>query len=161
MKNTRILRKDLIVGLLCLFICMTTIPLIIAQSNDDVTICITAGFLFNMNYDEPNNRSIGRGITIYVVNNLSERIWIFYQVDYSTLSGETLETLGFAGEYGYALPPDNDTFIAFSNFVQIPCQLTVSVQIGSYNTGAIKTVSRSGYQFHRWVFFPKVTEQVR
>lgn len=161
MKNTHIIRKYLIVGLLCLFICMITIPLIIAQSNDDVTICITAGFLFNMNYDEPNNRNIGRTVTIYVVNNLSEPIWIFYQVDYSTLSGEALVTLRLTGEYPYALPPDNYTLNAFSNFVQIPCRLTVSVEIGSYDTGAIKTVSRSGYQFHRWVFFPKVTEQVR
>jgi hypothetical protein len=160
MKKIHMSRLGLILGIIILFVSVTLFPPIIAQSSNDVTICITAGFFFNINYDEPNNRSIGRTVTIYVVNNLSERIWIFYQVDYSTLSGETLETLGFAGEVPYTLAPDNYTLNAFSNFVQIPCQITMSVQIGSYDTGAIKTVTRSGYQFHRWVFFPKVTEQV-
>jgi|GEM_PF-5379681 len=150
-------RKCLAVGIILLFVGMVYAQAM-AQTPDDVTICITAGFFFNVDYDKPNSRSIGKGIRIYVVNNLSEPIWIFYQIDYSMLSDESLDTLRIAGEFPYALPPDNDTKSAILNFIQLPCRITVSVEIGSFDTGPIATITRSGYQFHRWVFFPKVTE---
>ena len=161
MKKSFMIKKGFVVGFIILFVSVTCIPPIIAQTNDTVTICITAGFLFNQHYDKPNSLSIGKGVMIYVVNNLSEPIWIVYQFDYSSLSGEPLDTLRFVGEFPYGLPPDNYTSGAFSNFIQLPCRITVSVEIGSFETGGITTVTRSGYQFHRWLFFPKVTEQVR
>ena len=155
MKKYFLLKKCLVVGFILIFVSLNVVPTITAQSNDDITICITAGFFPKPNYDKPNMRSIGRGLMMYVVNNWTEPIWVIYQFDYYTLSGEPLKSMRVVGEFVYSLPPNNSSWEGVSNFIPLPCQITMSVEVGSFETGGFKTVTRSGYQFHRWVFFPK------
>ena len=150
--------KCLAIGVIFMYICLIVAPATATQTNDDITICISAGVFPHPNYDKPNARSIGFGFTIYVINNESEPIGIFYQIDYTTLSGKPLKSFQFFYPFEYLLPSNDSTILSLSGGVLIPCRITVTVE----TRWIVKTESRTGYQFRRLVFFPKekITSEV-
>ncbi len=158
MERTPLVMKCLVIGVIFMYICLIVTPATATQTNDDITICISAGFFPHPNYDKPKARSIGFGITIYVINNESEPIGIFYQIDYTTLSGKPLKSFQFFYYSEYLLPSNDSTMASWSLSVPIPCRITVTVE----TRWIAKTESRTGYQFRRLVFFPKekITSEV-
>ena len=115
------------------------------NSGDDVEIYIYAGH----QTDDPAGLSYGFGITIEVINHLSEAIWVYFQEDYfSLLSGQPIDA--FQWMYQFVVPPnESPSFHYSSGGVPIPCWYRVTAQ--AY---VIESVSRSGFQFRRFIFFP-------
>ena len=124
----------------------TVVEKVPTNSGDDIEIYIHAGWLPRI--DPPTGPSFGFGITIEVINNLSEAVWIYYQEDYySLLSGEPFDSYGWGGSF--VAPPNQSYSMSHSGGVGIPCRYTVTVQ-----ADLVKYVSRSGFQIRRLVFFP-------
>lgn len=118
----------------------------IQNSSDDIEINIFAGF-FPFTKD-PTEPSLGVGVTIEVINNLSEGIWIYYQENHYTLkSGEPLDLYG--GRSQFPAPPNSTYPVWHSGGTPIPCRITITVQ-----ADLVKYISRSGFQFLRFIYFP-------
>jgi hypothetical protein len=115
------------------------------NSGDDIEIYIYAGLPYKTNIT--TGPSIGFGITIEVINNLSEGIWIYFQEDYYSLfSGEPLR---YGWRDTFVAPPNESYWSWHSGGVGLPCRLTITVQ-----ADLVKYVSKSGFQIRRLVFFP-------
>ena len=115
------------------------------NSGDDVEIYIYAGH----QTDDPAGPSYGFVMTIEVINHLSEAIWVYYQEDhFSLLSGQPIDA--FQWMYQFVVPPnESPSFHYSSGGVPIPCWYRVTAQ-----AHVIESVSRSGFQFRRFIFFP-------
>ena len=155
------MKKILTLSIMLLLLCLTlssssgldaekqinpSVENVSTDSGDDIEIYISAGFPYKRNIT--TGPSIGFGITIEIINNLSKAIWIYYQEDlYSLFSGEHLDRYGWADTF--AAPPNDSYWMWHSGGVGIPCRLTITVQ-----ADIVKYVSRSGFQIRRLVFFP-------
>jgi len=155
------MRKIIALGIMLLFVVMTissstglyverqnntAVEKVPTNSGDDIEIYIYAGWLPRIG--PSTGASFGFGITIEVINNLSEAIWVYYQEDYySLLSGEPLDRYGWDGRF--PVPQNQSYSMSHSGGVGIPCRYTVTVQ-----ADLVKYVSRSGFQIRRLVFFP-------
>ena len=114
------------------------------NSGDDVEIYIYAGH----QTDDPAGLSYGFVMTIEVINHLSEAIWVYTQEDYfSLLSGQPIDAFQWRNQF--VAPPNESHSLHSSGGVPIPCRYRVTAQ--AY---VIESVSRSGFQFRRFVFFP-------
>ena len=112
------------------------------NSGDDVEIYIYADY----QTDDPEGPSYGFRTTIEVINHLDEAIWVYYQEDYFSLwSGQPIDA--FQWRYQFVAPPHESTSHHTSGGVPIPCRYRLTVQ-----AHAIESVSRSGFQFRRFVF---------
>lgn len=98
--------------------------------------------------DDPLGPGVGRSIWIYVINNRKEPIRVYYQIDYcSLLLNYPLDTYQWKGYFDHQANSSYPT--VFSNGVPVPCHLIVTVQSSDVY------VSRYGFQFLRWIYFPR------
>jgi hypothetical protein len=147
--NSLVWKKFAIAGVLCIVL-LSIVPPTTAVTNDDVEIYISSEF--PKVKDNPDAASLGHGLFIYIINHLNEPLGIYIQWDFSTLFQRSpIESYQWRYVHGCDA---NGTSSSFSSTgTPFPCRLTITVQAND-----IKYVSRSGFIFLRWIYFPAVQE---
>jgi len=148
MKKYPLLRKGLVVGIILFIVLLNVVPTITALSNDDVEIYISSDF--PKVTENPDAASLGRGIFIYVINHLNEPLGIYIQCDFYTLF-HRYPIESYQWRLIHTCDANGNSSSFFSVGTPFPCHVTITVQAND-----IKYVSRSGFIFLRWIFFPAV-----
>jgi len=140
--------KCLTVGIILCIVLLNGAPATAALLKDDVEIYITSD---STHYpDNPGAASLGNAVIIYVVNHLNEPLGIYIQWDFSTpFLRYPIES--YQWRYVHTCDANSSTSSFSSTGTPFPCHLTITVQAND-----IKYVSRSGFIFFRWVYFPEV-----
>ena len=160
-------RICLTVGIILLFVGTTFIPMTIGLNDKDIPITIheqiseSPETLFSDSNveiyiyagSEPNDTtgpSYGFGLTIKVINHLSDNIWVYFQEDYfSLLTGQPVDA--FQWKYQFVASTGVHRY-KISGGVPFPYRYRITVQADVF-----ESVSRSGFQFRRFIFFPGET----
>ena len=168
MDKKPLIAKYLAVGMVLFFITSTIIPMTLALKEKSVPTTIQkitsrqSELLYNGGNvveiyiyagSEPNDTtesSYGFGVTIKVINHLSENIWVYFQEDYfSLLTGQPVDAFQWKDQF---VASTGVQHFKISGGVSFPYRYRITVQADVF-----ESVSRSGFQFRRFVFFPGET----